>query len=125
MAVYALVIGENGPLLKKAAGGQRCAARIGPLQPQDRNYRYQYTNCTLDPLVNTLQADRPVLDRTGLTGQYDITLTATPPFKMRDTVEPGDIAIQDAIRQLGLRLEARKESISVFVVDQAQKPTEN
>jgi len=91
MAVYALVIDKNGPFLKQAAGRQRCAALIGPVQPQDRNYRYQYTNCRLDPLTNTLQVDRPVLDRTGLTGQYNITLSATPPFKMRDTVEPGDI----------------------------------
>ena len=125
MAVYALVVDRNGPRLNAAGGDQRCAARIGPVRPQDRNYRYQYTDCPLDPLVNTIQADRPVVDRTGLAGKYDITLTATPPFKMRDTVEPGDISLLDAIRQLGLKLEPRKESITVLVVDHIEKPSQN
>jgi uncharacterized protein (TIGR03435 family) len=125
MAVYALVVDKNGPSLKAAVSDDRCAARVGPLRPQDRNYRYQYTNCTLDPLVNTLQADRPIVDKTGLTGRYDITVFATPPYKMRDSSEPGDIPLEDAIRQLGLKLEPRKEPIEVLVVDHVEKPTEN
>ena len=124
-AIYALVIDKNGPLLKAAGGDDRCASLVGPVRPQDRNYRYQFTSCTLDPLVNTLQADRPIIDKTGLTGKYDITLSATPPFKMRDTSEPGDIALQDSIHQLGLKLEPRKEPIGVLVVDHVEKPTEN
>jgi len=125
LAVYALVVDKNGPSLKASGGDDRCAARVGPVRPQDRNYRYQYTNCTLDPLVNTLQADRPIVDKTGLTGRYDITLFATPPFKMSDSSEPGDISLQDSIRQLGLKLEPRKEPIGVLVVDHVEKPTEN
>ena len=125
LAVYALVVDENGPSLKPATGNDRCAARIGPLRPEDRNYRYQYTNCALDPLVNTLQADRPIIDKTGLTGKYDITLFATPSFKMRDSSELGDISLQDAVRQLGLKLESRKEPVSVLVVDHVEKPTGN
>jgi uncharacterized protein (TIGR03435 family) len=125
LAVYALVVDKNGPSLKAASGDDRCAARVGPVRLEDRNYRYQYTNCTLDPLVNTLQADRPIVDKTGLTGRYDVTLFATPPWKMRDSSELGDISLQDAIRQLGLKLETRKESIGVLVVDYIEKPTEN
>jgi len=125
LAVYALVVDKNGPSLKAGSGDERCAARFGPLQPQDRNYGYQYTNCTLEPLVNTLQADRPIVDRTGLKGRYDVSLFATPPFKMRDSSGPGDIELRDAIRQLGLKLEPRKEPISVLVVDYVEKPTEN
>jgi len=125
MAVYALVVDKSGSKLKPGSGGAPCAARIGPVQPQDRNYRYQYINCQLAPLLNTLQADRPILDKTGLTGDYDIVLSATPAFKMRDSTEPGDISVNDAIRELGLRLEARKEPVEVLVVDHVEKPTDN
>lgn len=125
MAVYALVEEKAGSKLKAGSGDAPCAARMGPVQPQDRNYRYQYINCTLAPLVNTLQADRPILDRTGLTGRYDVTLSATPDFKMRDSSEPGDISLRDAIRQLGLRLDSRKESIEVLIIDHAEQPSGN
>jgi uncharacterized protein (TIGR03435 family) len=125
MAVYALVVDKDGPSLKAASGDAPCAARIGPVRPEDRNYRYQFTNCTLEPLVDSLQADRPILDQTGLTGKYDITLFATPAFRMRDASEPGDISLQDSIRQLGLKLQPRKESIGVLVVERVQEPTEN
>jgi uncharacterized protein (TIGR03435 family) len=123
--VFALVVDKNGPSLKPGSGDAACAARIGPLQPQDRNYQYQFTNCALDRLVNSLQADRPILDKTGLAGRYDITLSATPPFKMRDSSEPGDIELSDAIRRLGLRLEAQKTPIDVLVVDHVEKPVDN
>jgi uncharacterized protein (TIGR03435 family) len=123
--VYELVVDKNGPSPKPGSGDAACASRIGPVQPQDRNYQYQFTNCALDRLVNSLQADRPILDKTGLAGRYDITLSATPPFKMRDSSEPGDIELSDAIRRLGLRLEAQRTPIDVFVVDHVEKPADN
>jgi uncharacterized protein (TIGR03435 family) len=117
MPVYALVVDKNGLSLRPASGENECASLIGPVSPDDRNYRYRYTNCTLDPLVNTLSADRPILDKTGLTGRYDIEIFATPEFRMRDTSEPGDIRFLDAVRKLGLRLDAQNASVEVVVID--------
>jgi len=125
LPVFALVVDRNGPSLTASSGDVRCAARIGPLHPEDRNYQYQYTNCPLDSLVDALLLDHPVVDRTGLSGRYDFTFAATPQFKMRDSSEPGDIAVEDAIRKLGLKLEPRKESIEVLVIDHVEKPTDN
>jgi uncharacterized protein (TIGR03435 family) len=125
IAVYELVVDKKGPSLKAGKGDNPCASLIGPVHPQDRNYRYQFTNCTLDRLVNNLQVDRPVLDKTGLTGRYDMTISATPDFKMRDSSESGDISMRDAVKQLGLRLDARKAEIEVFVLDHMERPTGN
>ncbi|HVV45653.1 MAG TPA: TIGR03435 family protein, partial [Bryobacteraceae bacterium] len=61
--------------------------------------------------------DRPVVDQTGLTGAYDITLDWKPG-------EPGtpSASLFTAIQQqLGLRLEARKIPLEVLVVDHAEK----
>jgi len=73
---------------------------------------------------------RPVVDKTGLTGQYDFTLRWSP---FDPTPEPASIdsteqqpslfaALQE---QLGLRLIPGKEQMEVIVVDSADKPSEN
>lgn len=126
MPVYALVVDKDVSALKPGSGDDECASLIGPVRPEDRNYRYRYTNCTLEPLVNTLQADRPILNKTGLTGRYDITIFATPEFRMRDTSEVGDISFLDAVRKIGLRLEAQNASVEVIVIDHIDPaPTPN
>jgi uncharacterized protein (TIGR03435 family) len=69
--------------------------------------------------------DKPVVDRTGLTGVYDIKFEATPEFRLRDP-QPGDIGAMDAIQsQLGLRLESQKADVEVLIVDYVAKPSEN
>jgi uncharacterized protein (TIGR03435 family) len=127
--VYELVVDKNGPALKPGTGDGECAVRLGPVQPEDRNYRYQFTNCTLEPFASAIggyvSAGLPVLDRTGLTGRYDITMFATPDFKMRNSSDPGDISVADAIRKLGLKMEAKKDSIEVIVVDHVEKASGN
>ena len=62
------MVGKTGPMLKPGTGDKPCYVRIGPLQPQDHKYRYQTINCLIDRFVGALQADRPTLDKTGLTG---------------------------------------------------------
>lgn len=125
MPVYELVTDKNGPALKPGTGDGECASLIGPVRPTDRNYRYQFTNCTLDRLVTSLSADRPILDKTGLAGRYDITMVATPEFRMQDTSEPGDIRFLDAVRALGLRLVGQNAPIDVVVVDHFGAPSPN
>jgi uncharacterized protein (TIGR03435 family) len=57
----------------------------------------------------------PVIDRTGLTGEYDITV---------DLRSNGDwFAALD--EQLGLKLEARKAPLNVLVIDTAAMPAVN
>jgi len=124
--VYVLVPDKNGPALKPGDGEGECSTRIGPVRPTDRLYRYAYSNCTIDRLADALLGDRPILNRTGLTGRYDIEIFATPEFKMRDTSEPGDIRFLDAVRKLGLRLTPQNAPVEVIVVDHVDpKPTPN
>jgi uncharacterized protein (TIGR03435 family) len=92
----------------------------------NRLYRYAYSNCTIDRLADTLLGDRPILNRTGVTGRYDIKIFATPEFKMRDTSEPGDIRFLDAVRKLGLRLVPQNAPVEVIVINHIDpKPSPN
>jgi uncharacterized protein (TIGR03435 family) len=74
---------------------------------------------------------RPVVDRTGLTGIYDIELTWTPevpPAAPNGAPSPGFdpngptlfTAVQE---QLGLKLEPTTGPVEVLVIDSADRPT--
>ncbi len=71
---------------------------------------------------------RPVIDRTGLTGRWDIELeysiTTTPSTAADQANAPTSVftAVQE---QLGLRLESQKEKLEVLVIDQIELPTAN
>ncbi len=74
------------------------------------------------------QLERPVLDNTGLEGNYDFSLHCTL------DLSPGDQALTDssgpslftALReQLGLRIEATRGPVEVIVIDGAERPSEN
>jgi uncharacterized protein (TIGR03435 family) len=85
---------------------------------------------TLDQLAQYLTAenwgdvDQPVLNKTGLTGEYDFTLEWTPSSSQDDTASDSSLftAIQE---QLGLKLESQKGPVEVTVVDHAELPSEN
>jgi uncharacterized protein (TIGR03435 family) len=76
------------------------------------------------------QLGRPIVDRTGLTGIYDIDLLFLPdtgPMMMNGTALNADApALATAIReQLGLRLDSDRAPIDVIVIDRVNAPTEN
>ncbi len=84
-------------------------------------------------LGQILQRDgRPVIDKTGLTGNYDFTLSFVPdlpPDFPKENLPPGFLdrpSLFDALReQLGLRLQPAKGPVEYFVIDSAEKPSEN
>ena len=91
---------------------------------------------TLARLISGWVADhRPVEDRTGLTGNFDLDLDWTPdqqvpaPPAGAPALPPADsngAGLFTALReQLGLRLESTKNSIDIVIVDYAEYPTDN
>lgn len=86
------------------------------------------------------QTSRTIVDKTGLTGNYDFTLTWTPDdgaagSRSSDAAEAGAppptladsgpslfTAIQE---QLGLKLESGKGPVPVLVIDRLERPAEN
>jgi uncharacterized protein (TIGR03435 family) len=83
----------------------------------------------MEQLVDELSAnlDRPVLNKTGLTGDYDYSLEWAPERDGRPAPEEINApSIFTALReQLGLKLEPQKAAIEVLVIDSAEKPSEN
>jgi uncharacterized protein (TIGR03435 family) len=66
--------------------------------------------------------DAPVLDRTGLSGQYDYELKFVPDPLLTPTADA--VSLATALReQLGLRVERRQEPQDVLVIESAERPT--
>ena len=70
---------------------------------------------------------QPVVERTKLTGPYDIDLVFTPDVPVPGPPVPADTpslstAVQD---QLGLKLERQRVPTDVIVIDRVERPTEN
>lgn len=72
---------------------------------------------------------RPVVDRTGLTGNFDVELEAVeigPPGPLGPSARPSDTtqSIFAALpEQLGLKLESTRGPIEVLVIESAEQPT--
>ncbi len=67
---------------------------------------------------------REVVDRTGLTGKYDIKLTWTPD-ELQESANARPTLFTAIQEQLGLKLESTKGAVDAIVVDQVEKPTIN
>ena len=93
---------------------------------------------TMAQFADTLSiwAGRIVVDRTGLTGGFDIDLTWTPeqlPGGRGGDLPPGFPAIDPngpsiftAVQeQLGLKLDSTKGPVDVLVIDRLEHPTED
>ena len=131
--VYALVIarpgGTLGPNLRPStecgtAGRPGCGVITG----SDGSRAYIVGGArSIDLLVRALQGltDRPVINRTGLTGTYDFELRfspatlASPPANLPDL--PSLYAAMQ--EQLGLRLEPTSGPIEFLVVERIERPS--
>ena len=131
--VYALVVGKNGPKIKPSAD-QSDDVVNGPAPPgagpNHGAIRFGHGSLTgnavkLDLFAKMLseQVDRVVLDRTGLTGRFDLQLRWTPAREDSDNSGPSVFtAIQE---QMGLKLESAKAPIDVLVIDHVARPSAN
>jgi uncharacterized protein (TIGR03435 family) len=114
MPVYALVVARSGPKFKESASDAALVANHGV---NGRNQNVTLSRATMEVLARDIRGsfgvDRPVLDKTGLTGTYDIKIEATPEFRMnRVGDDPGQISVFTAVQQqLGLKFEPQKAPI--------------
>ena len=130
--VYELMVAKNGPKLRHSETEGKPNIR-----PSGGGFVVQ--NASMSELADGLSRlrmtprpmlDRPVLDRTGLTGQYDFSVQLfDTPEGFKEAMRSGDIgaSIFSLItEQLGLKLEPKKHQMAVLVIDSAEKiPAEN
>jgi uncharacterized protein (TIGR03435 family) len=125
LSVYALVVGKNGPKFKESPPDSTAS---GSGVVKGRNQIMTLSKATMEDVAQQLPVytGRPVIDKTGLAGNYEIKMEATPFFRINRDPDAADISVFVAVQeQLGLKLEAQKAMIDVLVVDHAEKPSGN
>jgi uncharacterized protein (TIGR03435 family) len=129
LPVYALVIAKGGPKLKQSKLEDPTQ---GNMHGGDGEIVVSGMPLVLILDSLTEELGRPILDQTGLTGNYDFTLKWTPDQKQMSSpnTDPGPgsagpslfTAIQE---QLGLKLEPTKGPVDTIVIDHVEPPSEN
>jgi uncharacterized protein (TIGR03435 family) len=133
--VYALTVGKAGPKLKEVKLDEDNAARgvrfggIGRVAGVMASMPQLVVMLSDIKLNGSAILDRPVLDRTGLTGVYDFKLEWSGEEQSADrttSTNPAGPSIFTAMQeQLGLRLESTRAAVEFFAIEQAGRPTEN
>jgi uncharacterized protein (TIGR03435 family) len=116
--VYGLVVADGGLKLKETPDGKELSLDGG-------GGRAIGTKVTMGLLSQFLsqQLARTVLDRTGVTGAYDLTLTWTPVDTNPDN--PGPSIFTAVEEQLGLKLQSQRGPVEFIVIDGVERPTPN
>jgi uncharacterized protein (TIGR03435 family) len=139
LSVFVLSVGKGKPKLKEAAGGEGNTGCIPQQQQQnatpDGPPPYNMVSCHNETMERFAQdihnmaggyLTSAVVDSTGLKGAWDFDIKWTGRGALARAGADG-ISIFDAVdKQLGLKLDAQKIPLPVYVVDSAnEKPTDN
>ena len=131
---YSLVVAKNGPKLHKAQHVETNPSGTGsPDSAGDKDLstvtpgKIVLKGSSLSALASLLSSQglsHTVVDKTGLTELYDITLRWSP-----DDVGSSDASLPSLFtalqEQLGLKLEYNKNPIDVIVIDRIDRPSAN
>ena len=135
-SIYELDVAKGGlkNLKPSAAGDDAPSSVIGVVHPPAR-IELPARNATMEDFTAMLQRavlDRPVVDKTGLTGRYDFDLNWAPdesqfagdlPAAGADAPSPPLVtAVQE---QLGLKLTPTRGLVQELVIDSVSQPTSN
>jgi bla regulator protein BlaR1 len=108
-----------------------CSGILGlPASAQDR-YSFGASNVSMSLIASALSSwgnlGRPVVDQTGLNGNYDFVMDYTPdPRPSYATVDSDGPSFMEALReQLGLRLEGRSAPVEFLALDHVEHPDPN
>jgi uncharacterized protein (TIGR03435 family) len=122
LPIFALMVDKNGPKFRPLKEGE---------QPTPSPLSFKDLPSLAGMLSNV--AGRPVLDRTGLSGNFDLAINmrkAEEEWQREHAdvppTDPGDNMIVFAAKeQLGLKLVPTKGPVEMYVVDHAEKPSGN
>ncbi len=127
MPAFALMTGKKDLKLPApaSAGDADCKAKFAQ---EDGRTHVTCVNMTMAglaarlPRLEPFDVDQPAVDLTDIEGPRDFAFEWTP---HRQDSGPAGLTIFDALEKLGLKLEVRKEPMTVIAIDHVEKPDAN
>ena len=126
LPVFLLMVGKKGPRLTAVPDGPS-SLRLGP---NGASFKRTSMESLAGFLSGLRSIQRPVLDRTSLSGVFDFALSLSD--------QPGDAgapvdkraifawsSIREDVKDLGLTLESSRAPVELLVVDHAEEPSGN
>jgi len=133
-AIYALTVAKNGPKMTAYHAGDQVKLPNGQMQDKRAaadwlGMNVYFLGFTMGELASNLTShlDRPVVNQTNLTGNFNLVLPITPGTGWdpnRGLGEDG-VPLMDAVREFGLRLDASKAAVARLAIDHIEKPAED
>jgi len=147
LPVYTLGVGKNGAKLQKSKfeekdcsedSGDNAAQCHQAQGGQGRGIHSKAIDMSDLVLLIGNFTDRPLVDRTGIKGLYDIDTEGWVPLRFRPTPQGAEptaenSALSDTGRptlfmifdRLGLKMESSRAPVEMFVIEHVEKPSEN
>lgn len=138
--IYTLTVAKGGPRLRESTVSPDATPEGPPplvfvLSPEGVRLPGRYaTIAEMAAVMLRSLFDRPVVDKTGLTGRFDFDLEWTPDetqfngnaVRVPDAADSAKPDLFAAIQQqLGLRLESTRGPIEALFIDRIERPSEN
>jgi uncharacterized protein (TIGR03435 family) len=133
MSAYLLTVAHGGAKLTKSDPKVDTEPRLGFSGAVGETMHGFGRDVTLGEFMGEVQRvalDRPVVDRTGITGTYNFDfqftregLNSLGMTELPDNAAPNLLTALD--QQLGLKLQAEKAPVDVIVIDHAEPPSAN
>lgn len=127
LPVFLLVVDKKGPRLTSVADDVPSSLRLGP---DGATFKRTSMGSLAGFLSGLGSIQRPVLDRTSLSGVFDFRLSLSD--RPADAAAPLDkravfawSSIREDLRDLGLKLDSSRAPVEMLVVDHAEKPSGN
>lgn len=144
MPVYAIIVKQSGPKLAKSSIEERdCTNSATSPAPGDPEVCHSFAGgafqglhanaASMSDLVSWMSnwLDRPVVDKTGLDGLFNIQTEAWSPMRQKalPTQEEaaGDASptVFQIFDRLGLKLDLQRGPVEFYVIENVQRPQEN
>lgn len=140
--IFLLTVAKGGAKLHAAKEGSCLALPACGSVRADPHGKVDMSSVTMENLSTQLgmRLDRDVIDKTGLTGKFDVHLEVSPAELAAQHVAGGSVPSADSQpaadlsgpsiftaleQQLGLKLEPAKGQVTVLVIDEIERPSAN
>jgi uncharacterized protein (TIGR03435 family) len=134
-AIFALIVASGGPKLKETTISPDATPAGPPLVAFSLSstvVRLPARYLSMGEFASLLQRsplDRPVIDRTGLSGRYDFDLEFAPDESLWNGLLPRPensdkpSLLRAMEEQLGLKLQSTRGPVDTIVIDRVERPT--